>query len=304
MIEHHSDSLRILVPYDGSAQARHALEVVRHLKASTVVILRVVPDETLGIPGTMIGADDAEFAPLIAELEALAEPIRADGVTVDTMAVFGDAAQELIAAGQSCDLIVMTTRGKGAANRALFGSVADRVSRHATTPTMLIRSQAGTIVAPRHRIVVPLDGSARAETALDIASRLASTQQLPVHLVRVMDLDDVRATIRSARRKGPDAPDIGETFEDARTATEEQILAYLESVAVPLRERGLEVVTEILRGTAAFVLLWNIKADDLVVMTSHGRSGFRRWYLGSVAEKLVREGEAPLVLVPTRGAAV
>ncbi len=294
-------ALRLLVPYDGSAQSGRALEVVQVLKPTQVTILRIVTDDFLTIPGTVVRPDDEEFAPLLAELDDLAAPLRDQGITVNIAAVFGDAAEEIIETATASDLIVMTTRGQGAASRALFGSVADRVSRHGTTPTLLVRSQAGTAVTPRRRVVVPLDGSPRAEGALEIASKLARTLEVPLHLVRVVGLDDVRATIRDARQEGPDAPDIGETFDDARAVTEEQALAYLEAVAVPLREQQIEVDTEIQRGTAAFVLLWNTKADDLVVMTSHGHGGFRRWFLGSVAEKLVREGEAPLVLVPMRG---
>jgi nucleotide-binding universal stress UspA family protein len=291
---------RILIPLDGSSQASRALEIARQLKPERLTLLRVLTDEFLGIPGTMLGSRDEEFAPLREELETIADPIRAAGTNVEIMVVFGDAAEEIIAAGQGCDLIVMTTRGEGAASRALFGSVADRVSRHSITPTMLIRSMAGTSVSPRQRIVVPLDGSHRAEMALPMATRLASILTTPIHIVRVVDLDDVRATIRDDRQRTTDAPKIGDTFDDARLFTEEQALTYLETVATPLREQGYNVNTEVLRGTPAFVLLWTIKAADLVVMTSHGRGGFRRWLLGSVAEKLVREGEAPLVIIPTR----
>jgi nucleotide-binding universal stress UspA family protein len=300
MTQQMNSPFRILVPLDGSMQASRALEISRELKPGHLILLRVLTDEFLGIPGTMPGVEDEELTRVREEFENLAAPIRAAGTDVQVQLVFGDAAEEIIAAGQSCDLIVMTTRGQGAAARALFGSVADRVSRHSTTPTMLIRSMAGTTVTPRQRIVVPLDGSPPAEDALPMATRLASILMTPLHIVRVVDLDDVRATIRAARHAEADAPEIGDTFEDARMFTEEQALNYLETIASPLREQGLEVNTEVLRGTPSFVLLWSIKAADLVVMTSHGRGGFRRWMLGSVAEKLVREGEAPLVLVPTR----
>lgn len=302
MTQQTDSPFRILVPLDGSSQANRALEISRELKPDHLILLRVLTDEFLGIPGTALGSRDEEFAPFREEMESIATPLRATGTDVEVQLVFGDAAEEIIAAGETCDLIVMTTRGQGAASRALFGSVADRVSRHSITPTMLIRSMAGTTVTPRQRIVVPLDGSHRAEMALPMATRLATTLMTPVHIVRVIDLDDVRATISAARHKTSDTPDIGDTFDDARLFTEEQALAYLETVATPLREQGLDVNTEVLRGTPAFVLLWNIKAADLVVTTSHGRGGFRRWLLGSVAEKLVREGEAPLVIIPTRDA--
>ncbi len=293
-------ALHLLVPYDGSAQSSRAIDVAQALHPTKVILLRVVSDDYLAVPGTILNPDNEEFAPLLAELDGLAAPMREGGIDTETFVVFGDPAEEIIEAGTASDLIVMTTRGQGAASRALFGSVADRVSRHGTTPTLLIRSESGTPVVPRQRVVVPLDGSPRAAGALDIASKLARSLAVPLHLVRVVSLDDVRATIRAARREEPDAPAIGDTFDAAREAAESQALAYLQSVATPLQEAGFDVDTEILRGTPAFELLWNTKPEDLVVMTSHGHGGFRRWLLGSVAEKLVREGEAPLVLVPMR----
>ena len=52
--------------------------------------------------------------------------------------------------------------------------------------------------------------------------------------------------------------------------------------------------------SAAAAIESETEDGDLIVMTSHGRSGFRRWLLGSVAEKLIRSGIAPVVLVPAK----
>lgn len=292
--------LHILVPLDGSVQSVRALEVASQLPASKITLLRVEPADYLLVPG-ITAPDSGEIGDSVMDaLVALAAPLRSRGVAVTTAIGYGDPASEIIDAARGLDLIVMTTRGQGAASRAIFGSVADRVSRHGETPTLLIRSDAESELTSPQRIVVPLDGSTRAEHALPLAARLASIIPAPLHLLRVVAMDDVRETIQAVREAGADALDIGETYEDAAVFTEAEALAYLETVAEPLRLSGVAVTTEILQGTPAFVLLWNTTADDLVVMTSHGRGGFRRWLLGSVAEKLVREGEAPLLLVPTR----
>ncbi len=58
------------------------------------------------------------------------------------------------------------------------------------------------------------------------------------------------------------------------------------------------MTTEIRGGTPAFELAWAAGADDLVVITSRGQGGRKRWMIGSVAEKLIRESEAPVVVVP------
>jgi len=124
---------------------------------------------------------------------------------------------------------------------------------------------------------------------------------LPLHLVRVVDLDHVRATIQE-QREANDAPATSEehTYEEARQLTEQRASAYLTETAASIADDGLHIETSILHGTPVFELLRAIQPNDLVVMSSHGRRGFRRWMLGSVAEKLVRESAAPVLLVPTR----
>jgi nucleotide-binding universal stress UspA family protein len=293
-----TDDLRILVPLDGSPIAARALDIAARFPAREIVLLRVQP-----------GGHEAEAQGIRNELEALAAPLRTGQRSVTGDVRFGDAAGEIVDAASDFDLVVMTTRGRSAAARMLFGSVADRVSRYSPTPTLLIRTSKDTGEIPRRkRIVVPLDGSELAERALPIAVRLARGAALPLHLVRAVDLDAVRATIR-ASRKDDAAPDpaaedeSSQTYEAARLQTEELALTYLRETAAAIGGDGLDVDVEVLRGTPSFVLVWNVQEDDLVVITSHGRGGFRRWLLGSVSEKLVREASAPVLLVPTRDSA-
>jgi nucleotide-binding universal stress UspA family protein len=291
--------LRILVPYDGSEQSTRALHIARHIPASVIEVLRV---DLMIVPGGVPVETEGDYQAIRDDLEAAVAPLREAGVNVETTIRIGDPAEEIIDAGRDCDLIVMTTRGRGAAGRMLFGSTADRVSRHGTTPTLLIRSTVGAEISNPSRVVAPLDGSDLAEQALPIAVRLAGILGSPLHLVRAIDVDNIRAVIHESR-SGHAGPYTGETYEDARKVAEERATSYLEAIAEPIRGQGVTVNTELLQGTPSFVLLWHTNEEDLVVMTSHGRHGFRRWYLGSVAEKLVREGKAPVLLVPTREAA-
>jgi len=286
---------RILVPLDGSLRARRALAYATLLPAREVVLFHVAPDELRVLPGGVPADLPAERAEIEDELEELAAPLRNDRRDVSVEVAFGDAAEAIIAAAAEASLIVMTTEGRGAAGRLLFGSVADRVSRHSATPVLMIRSGDGEdapVPAPA-RIVVPLDGSERAERALPIATSLASSLGLPLHLLRAVGYDEIRAQVREQRAVGGTSPDA--TWDDARDAAVESANAYLARVA-----EGVVAQTGVLDGDPAFALIWNTGADDLVVMTSHGRHGLRRWLLGSVAEKLVREGNGPVLLVPTR----
>jgi nucleotide-binding universal stress UspA family protein len=296
------DTFSILVPYDGSEQSTRALNVARHIPADVIEVLRVEQDDLMLVPGSFPVDLDGDYKEMQANLDALVAPIRESGQKVETTIRVGDAAEEIIHAAQNHDLVIMTTRGRGAAGRMLFGSTADRVSRHSTTPTLLIRAAVDAEISNPSRVVVPLDGSDLAEQAIPIATRLAGFINAPIHLVRAIDVDHIRAVIHEART-GQAGPYTGGTYEDARKVAEERASSYLEAMAESIRSQGLAVNTELLQGTPSFALLWHTNEEDLVVMTSHGRQGFRRWYLGSVAEKLVREGKAPVLLVPTREAA-
>lgn len=294
---------RILVPLDGSGAAEAALAFTEHLRSQTIRLLRVEPNDLLLIPPSVTGVgpdwEDRFTERVRGELEPVAESLRNGGRTVEVEVRSGDAAEEIIASAEDADLVVMTTHGRGAAGRVIFGSTADRVARHGTTPTLLIRrgADADGPVTPG-RVVVALDGSELAEQALPEAEKLARVLDVPIHLVRAVGADDVLATVRGDR--GSATADSGQeedAYERARLETERQATEYLEDRARGLRDASLTTEVELLKGTPAFVLLWMIQPDDVVVMTTHGLGGYRRWMIGSVAEKLVREAAGPVLLV-------
>lgn len=292
---------RILVPLDGSEASESALVFAERLTCRTISLLRVEPKDHLLVPPSVTGVEpdwEERYAGQIREaLEVLAQPLRERGRSVEVDIRFGDAAEEIIASATSADLIVMTTHGRGAAGRLIFGSTADRVARYGMTPTLLIRRGAHAIgpVTPS-RVIVPLDGSDLAERALPEAERLAGVLDVPLHLVRAVGADEILLTVRAQSGTSQVNPSaIDDDYERARLETERAAEAYLAARADGIRD--LPVSTELLKGTPAFVLLWAIKADDVVVMATHGLGGYRRWMIGSVADKLVREAAAPVLLV-------
>lgn len=294
---------RILVALDGSETSEEALVFVEHLASQRVRLLRVEMNEHMPVSPFMTGIYLDWEVPnpegTRNELEAIAERLRNRGWTVEVEVRIGDATEEIIASAEDADLVVMTTQGRGAAGRVIFGSTADRVARHGTTPTLLLRVGSDPIeqVDPS-RVVVPLDGSELAEQALPEAERLARVLGVPLHLVRAVGADELLATVRAElAATEPEPSQEAEVYERARQKPERQAVEYLASHATALREAGFTVEIEILKGTPAFVLLWMLKPDDVVVMTTHGLGGYQRWVIGSVAEKLVREAVAPVLLV-------
>lgn len=290
--------LSILVPLDGSDWAKMAYEAAYRLRPGRLTLLQVIP-QTDRLAAAKIPQDvDNLVDEVRATLETMAEPLRKDGLDVDVRVRIGDPATVIVDEGRAYDLIAMTTRGRGAAGRTMFGSVADRVSRASDVPTALIRANGVSGLVVPTRIVVPLDGSGAANAALPIAARLSGMIECPMVLVRAVDFDDVRTTIREQRQAGR----ADESYDTARSYTAGKVRHFLEDQQAMLAANGYDSDIMVLDGTPSFALLDEVRESDLVVMSTHGKTGFRRWLLGSVSEKLVRESRAPVVLVPTRAA--
>ena len=140
------------------------------------------------------------------------------------------------------------------------------------------------------RIVVPLDGSELAEQALPQAEELARLTAAPMHLVRAVDPTPLlRGTYGLAIESAAVEPLLREEQTAAR--------GYLDRVAREVGARGPSVTTELREGFASRELIDLAQPDDLIVMASHGRGGLARWFMGSVAEEVVRRSRAPVLLV-------
>ena len=199
------------------------------------------------------------------------------------------------------DLVVMATHGRGALGRALLGSVADHVVRTAEVPVLLVRPPGDEPPPPESawsagQILVPLDGSAPAEAALEPAADLARLLGARLSLVQVI------VPIASATDPPMAFPTgYDEHLTDIRRREAQD---YLDSVAEPLRAGGLEVGAAAVVATSAAGALMDLARPgraDLVVIASHGQGGLRRLALGSVADKLVRTAEVPVVVVRAGG---
>jgi len=278
---------RLLVPLDGSPAAEPALVFAELIPTQAVRLLLVEPD-TMG--PTLASAPEIETwreeQTRVAEayLVQAGERLRRQGRQVETSFTFGDPATRIVEAADDADLVVMTTHGRGAGGRAIFGSVADRVARHAPTATMVVRGGARAMVpAPLIRLVVPLDGSPLAEEALPTALQLARHLRLPIHLVRVVDRETRFDSIRAGAA--------------AATLAREEAQGYLDQWVQWFAERSVAADRGLLAGPPAVALLDVLRPGDLVVMTTHGRAGVRRWLLGSVADKLVRTSPGPVLIV-------
>ena len=278
-------AIRILVPLDDSPEARAALPYAAAMSTpgTEIVLLTVVPSAT-----------DAD--PARAGLETAAQRLRVAGQTVRTEVATGNPARRIVdvAADLPAAMIVMASHGRGALGRLIHGSVADRVGRESSVPVMVVRArqvEPGPVGITR--LVVPLDGSSRAETALPVATSISRRLGTPISLIRVVDPADLM----------PPAVGIGEEipfeiYDEAEKELEQEARHYLDTMAQTLREQDLPVATSVRMGPPASAIEEATHLGDVLVLCSHERTRVMRWLRGSVAEKLTREDESPVILVP------
>jgi nucleotide-binding universal stress UspA family protein len=301
----------VLAPVDGSNRALRAVPWAEKFAGpdGTVILLRVVPPrpnygESLF---SLVGADDsvqdiqdAWTRTAKADLDEAAALLSASKVTVEQMVAEGEPDEEIVtaAARRGVQMIAMSSHGRGAIGRAIFGSVADRVARTTPVPVLILRTpdenvDPDVVVS---RIVVPLDGSEIAGRALPIAGELSKQLAVPVHVIRAVDAALTLPMTSGVFGAGPvvSAEVTDQIWEEAEAEARSTVTAAVSR----LQAAGIDASGGIVNGSPFFAISEVIEPGDLLILTSHGRGGVRRWLLGSVAEKLVREANAPVMLVP------
>jgi nucleotide-binding universal stress UspA family protein len=139
-------------------------------------------------------------------------------------------------------------------------------------------------------ILVPLDGSARAQQALPVAARLARSSGGTITLFTVVGMASETLLYRPA---GPLLP------QDVFQQDLMQAQSYLDQIAQRSDLAGLALVKQVGLGDPAATLLSYAEqqAVDLIVLSSHGYTGMKRWILGSVAENIARHAPAPVFIL-------
>ncbi|HYP61247.1 MAG TPA: universal stress protein [Thermomicrobiales bacterium] len=299
----------VLVPLDGSELSEQALPFAMAIagKGGSVTLLQAVPDaEPLRKPFGAITMSAEEVLEMLTNL-AEADLDRAEAhwadvapdVTISKEAISGDAATVILdtADKQNIDLIAMASTGRGALGRLTLGSVADRVVRTSDRPVLVVRgydAPATRQLPQLQRIIVPLDGSDRSMLAIPAAATVSKQLRAPVELLTAVDLPQV---VSPAMAYGPAfSPEFYAEIEEQTTRNADE---YLNEAIAEFGKYDVAATKHIMIGSAVAAILDFAKPGDVIVMTSRGQGGFKRWFLGSVAEKLVRDAPAPVLLVPS-----
>ena len=186
-----------------------------------------------------------------------------------------------------CGLIVMGTHGRRGFGRLFLGSTTEAVLRRSTIPVLTLHSQTPAADEVRRclgRVLVAIDDSEPSDAAVEVALGLPAQDRNELLFYSVVDIDIPVGIAYTAAVEA-------EKFADANGAVERAVASAL---AKNIVVRGYTVEG---RPDDTIVAAAKEEAVDLIVLGSHGRRGLRRFFLGSVAEAVVRSATVPVLVV-------
>jgi nucleotide-binding universal stress UspA family protein len=292
----------MLIPLDGSKTAEKVLPYARFVAGALKFPIELLAVVDIVELATHISADRARYLDaLIADSvrrseQYLGEIARTFPNGTKCTVEKGQPEQVIIetAAADKGTLVTMATHGRSGMNRWLLGSVTEKVLRGGTNPMLLVRAtEEGKTDggATLKSIVVPLDGSELAEGVLPAVAELAKTLKLAVVLFRAYNIP------YSAYAGGEGYYAVN--YNALLTAMRDEAVDYLEKKAKAVKKMGIAEVSCVAKeGFAAdeIISLARQSPGNLIAMCTHGRSGVKRWMLGSVTETVVRHSGGPILV--------
>ena len=294
---------KILIPLDGSKTAEKVLPYARYLASKLKLPVELLAVIDLAEMAAHIPAEKARFFDSMIEegvkksasyLRGVAGTFGATDVkcTVEK----GQADAVIIEKGESDKgmLICMATHGRSGLDRFLLGSVAEKVLRAAANPLMLVRATEeakSEAEAALKSMIVPLDGSELAESVIPMVAEVANKLQLEVILFRAYHIPYYAYA--------GDETSFVVDYDELLVGVRDEATEYLEKKVTEVKKLGVKKVTFVTEeGFAAdkIIALGRKTPDNLIAMCSHGRTGVKRWVLGSVAETVVRHSGDPVLI--------
>lgn len=291
---------RILIPVDGSDEAKHAarrgLELARGFDA-TVSVLHVVEGNSLQL--TRTAEEEARLRErgetVLAEIVDLASELDR---SVTTKLTEGKPAVRIseYADDRNADLVVIGRQGMTGLGKRLLGGVTEQVLHRSDTPVFVVPDDNGASekTAGYSRILLPTDGSENAQAATPHGAAIAQQFDSTVHVLNVLDLQAAGGMF--------DAGGLEKEFLDrletrGQTAVD-TVTDRVRRIAPDVGVRTAVERTTSYDGAAAGVREYvETTGIDLVVMGSHGRSNLERQLLGSVAATVLRTVDVPVLVV-------
>jgi nucleotide-binding universal stress UspA family protein len=287
---------KILLPLDGSILAEAAIPYVRDLAgqlSAEIYLLHVCPVE-----------HEAYLHMHQMYLNNIADNLRKEmqfsqGPKIKAEVILGDPVKVIFdyIKQKNIDLVALTSHGTSGFRSIAIGNVADKVVRGSGVATLLIRVKDGVANEPGkkmiEKILATFDSSDSSKISIPYVIELASKIKASVTLFSLTQ------TVYSQIVDGMGAG-AGVNWDAIDASTLKFIDRYLQNIEDEMKKSGISVShsTYIGMDPASEILEMEKKSQaDLVVMATRGRSQVARWAFGSVAEKVLREGSLPLLLI-------
>jgi nucleotide-binding universal stress UspA family protein len=293
----------LLVPYDGSepsqASLAHALALKDHI--TTFVVVTVV-DETPVISQSATTVTAYDPTPLFEALDEQGRAVLADasarcaaaGVSPVTEIVHDAPVPGILAMMQKhhADLVVMGTHARGGVARTFLGSTTEGLLRSSDVPVLTVRTGEAVVADPFATVLVGIDDSEPSDEAVTFVAGL--TRTFGTHVVAAYALDST-SLYENAVSYGFDPVPL---LSDMRADGEGIVTRALARASIPAAGATIAVV----EGKPASAVLEAAAQNHAtaIVVGSHGRRGLRRFFLGSVAESIVRRSDIPVLVVRNR----
>lgn len=265
---------KLLVAFDDSESSRNALsQTLAAFEDGWIKVLAVVPayEGDLGLVGIR-DLEDLLRGPRKSVLESARKITLGDAGRVTVDVAQGDAFEKIVetAEKENCNLIVMGRHGLHRLERMLMGSVTAKVIVH-TGKDVLVIPQEGKIAW--NHIMVALDGSEYSQAALDNAMYLVDRYGDRLTAVSVVDM----------------YPEFYADAPQVVAAMEQQAMAVLAQAEATAASNGIQLTTQVLHGDPAAEINSFARKNSagMVIMGSRGRTGLKKLFLGSVAQKVI-----------------
>lgn len=291
----------ILTPLDGSQLAEcvlpHVVSIAKAFDAE-VTLMRVLDSSNGSIQSSAVDPLEWQIQKAEAEsyLRSQAARLQEAGIQVATILLEGKAADTVIeyARDSGSDLIILSSHGQSGISGWNISSVVQKIILRVRKSIMIVRAyQIDREPIEEHvyqRVLLPLDGTQRAEFAIPAAAALARANQAELVVVHVIHKPEI------PRRTPPTQEDI-DLVNQITERNREEAAAYLAELSHRL---DVPVLTRLIVGdTVLSTLHTQVEQEqaDLVVLSAHGYGGETRWPYGSVVISFIAYGTTPLLVL-------
>jgi nucleotide-binding universal stress UspA family protein len=294
----------VMVPLDGSLLAecvlQHVVAIARAFDAK-VILLRVLDKKQASEKAQLFDLVNWQINKTGAKLylEKISTRLQKSGLRIETAVLEGLVAESITeyALKRGVKLIILSSHGRSGLSRWGISSVTQKIIFSAPTSVLIIRAHqpaTSELLEQQYtRLMVPLDGSRRAEYVLPMVTLLARFHRSRVYIVHVVKTPEM------ARQMPLDHEDL-ELSDRIVARNREEAIRYLDQVRLQSPLEGIEVQTRLLTSDNAAAALHEL-ADkeniDMVALSAHGYSGYNQWPYGSMVNNFILYSKVPLLIV-------